>query len=116
MSENKVSSDFISQLLMLIASHDVSSGIFWNTSLQFFVICNDLFWWGCADLEEVTPDTFHVLEKALMDGGDDGLFLYCARMRSMRPQGAIYQSLKKENWSLFDACGPEREIDIGNPL
>lgn len=42
--------------------------------------------------------------------------LFAARVRSMRPQGAAYKvRYDKSIWPLFDACGPEREIGMGNP-
>ena len=37
-----------------------------------------------------------------------------ARTRKQRPQGACYPH-DRRFWPLFDACGPEREIDSGNP-
>jgi hypothetical protein len=43
-----------------------------------------------------------------------GITLYACRRKHMRPQGASYPS-DKELWPLFDACGPEREISLGNP-
>jgi len=44
------------------------------------------------------------------------MLLYCARKRKMRPQGAMYEYLNKENWPLFDECGPVREKSLSNPL
>ena len=41
--------------------------------------------------------------------------LYCARKRSMRPQGALYSCIPEEHWDLFNKCGPEREVHAGNP-
>jgi len=42
-------------------------------------------------------------------------WLFCARVRGMRPQGACYPSDAPEVWPLFDACGPERPTGHGNP-
>ena len=33
----------------------------------------------------------------------------------MRPQGAYYPESDPETWPLFDDCGPEREVGLGNP-
>jgi len=101
---------FIEQLLILTAKYDAMSELWWNEDLNFSAICNDVFWWGTADCEDITPDTIVMLEKALADGGIlYGMMLYCARQRKMRPQGAIYKDIDKKYWPLFDACGPERK-------
>lgn len=47
--------------------------------------------------------------------GSYALDLYSCRIEGMRPQGAVYRHNKKELWPLFDACGPEREVGLGNP-
>lgn len=41
--------------------------------------------------------------------------LFACRSRKMRPQGACYPDDHPELWPLFDACGPEREVGMGNP-
>ena len=43
------------------------------------------------------------------------MLLYCARKRKMRPQGAMYKTIPKTLWHLFDVCGEEREMNMGNP-
>lgn len=99
--------------------------LFWrydNDNVRFFIMCSDVFAWGTADCEELTPDNIHELRKAHDDlcnidpkhallTGD----LFAARMRKMRPQGAAYPT-NKEIWPLLDACGPERELDALNPF
>jgi hypothetical protein len=100
--------------------------------VSFFVNCNDAFWWGCADGEEITPENVGEMERALADclaldkeldrppgrGVYAGIYadvLFCCRVRKMRPQGATYDHLPKELWPLLDACGPPREVTPGNP-
>lgn len=82
--------------------------------LTVWINCNDLFWWGTADNEPLTPETMPELREAIFDvrhimnnawHSDE---LYCCRMRKMRPQGPCYKHIPKELWPLFDACGPER--------
>jgi hypothetical protein len=83
------------------------------------IMCNDFFYWACADCEDINESTMPILEKAISDCSGDiqwGALLYCARQRKERPQGAFYSIIPKELWSLFNDCGPEREIDIGNPF
>jgi hypothetical protein len=106
---------FIQDLLVLIAQYDAWDTLYWNSSLEFYISCNDIFYWGCADAEDVNKKTFPILRKAFKDAGNDGVLLYCARQRKMRPQGAAYKFVDKKHWHLFDACGSERKPDFGNP-
>lgn len=112
-----------------------ADGIWWRTDapkyhpITIFVTCNDFFFWACSDMEEVTPENVSVLEACVRDmralkivdekereadWADAGL-LFCARVRGMRPQGAYYAHIDKHWWPLFDACGPVREAETGNP-
>jgi hypothetical protein len=83
-------------------------------------MCSDEFAWGTADLEQITPENIHELERAIADvkaiDKDIGhaFILFAARQRKMRPQGAAYPK-DKELWPLFDACGPKREVNMINP-
>ena len=118
--------------------------LWWRTDgeyapISFFVNCNDVFWWACADAEEITPETLPILKQAIADVRlaldidrfdrdrewakeniercnwmNEADMLFCCRARKMRPQGCCYSDFK-ELWPLIDACGPEREIDHGNP-
>lgn len=111
-----MNAEFVEKLLKLVAEHEANDELIWHSNLDFYILCNDIFAWGCADGEDVTPESLPVLEQALKDATfPDGPLLYCARMRNMRPQGAAYTFIQKENWPLFDACGPEREVGLGNP-
>ena len=102
-----------------------SDELWWRTDeeyapLTLFVNCNDLFWWGCSDCEELTPDDFDDLEAAIADAakaGDkhNGHLLWVARKRKMRPQGACYAYFTDSAHELFHQCGPEREVERGNP-
>jgi hypothetical protein len=108
--------------------------------VTIFAICNDLFVWGSADSEDVTPDNIHILKQSVDDimpyyekwatykrskaEGDDkepplimlsiGVELFCARVAKMRPQGRCYQNYPPGIRELFDACGPDREVKLGN--
>jgi hypothetical protein len=116
MTENNLD-EFVKRLLVICAEHDVTESISWNTSLEFFVKCNDFFFWACADAVDILPENLETFRQALQDAGlICGPLLFCARERKMRPQGASYKYLKQELWPLFNACGPEREIGMFNPL
>lgn len=114
---------FISRLLALAAKYDIHDSLFWHSDLNYFgVNVSDVFGWGCADLEEVTSENIDYLEQAIVDCQATlpdswegyGPWLFAARNRKTRPQGASYPG-GRELWPLFDACGPERETGFGNP-
>ena len=107
--------NFIKELLVLVAEYDLNDEIYWDVDLNFFAICNDIFWWGTADLEPITETDLDLLRQSTDDAGPNGIILYCARKRKMRPQGTFYKYIKIEEHKLFNACGPEREVDILNP-
>lgn len=119
--------DFVMQVLRFFDEEDLVGMLHWRTDenhapITFFINTNDLLAWGCADCEEVNEETLPVLKQAIEDckaidpvlGGITGCELFACRMNKMLPQGAAYPE-KRELWPLFDACGPEREIGIGNP-
>jgi len=79
------------------------------------VTCNDLFFWGVADCEKITDENVDVYLQSKIDDDICGEWLFCCRVRSLRPQGAAYTYIDKKLWPLYDACGPERETGFGNP-
>ncbi len=121
-----MNTDFVKRVLDATA-FDHCDDIWWRTDTEyapitFFVNCNDLFFWGSADCEELTPDNIELFEQSYRDadeamkhGNVYASLLFCARVRAERPQGAYYKYLHEDIYHLFDACGPEREVGIGNP-
>lgn len=119
--------DFVMQLLAFIADEELHGLIWWRTDgeyapITFWTNSNDLLAWGCADGEEINETTLPLLRQAVADckaidpvcGAITGCELFACRLNKMRPQGAAYPK-DRELWPLFDACGPEREIGLGNP-
>jgi hypothetical protein len=109
-------------------SHADSYGdLFWRVDdgkLTLYANVSDVFMWGGSDVEEITRETLPELEQAYADlkavGGESFTAeLYAARRRKMRPQGAAYLGEADEAGpavaALYNACGPERAIDMGNP-
>jgi hypothetical protein len=120
--------DFTLRVLTFIRRKDLHCVFYWKTNgeaapLTFFLNCNDLIAWGAADCEDITPDNIERFEKAIGEceaiDSDDGAIIGCdlfvCRERKMRPQGAVYPE-DRRFWPLFDACGPEREVGLGNPF
>lgn len=85
--------------------------------LKFLVGCNDVFYWGTADCEEVTAADIDALEATVREveaimgryRGQDAFPLWVARKRRLRPQPPMYKHLDPPLHPLFDAVGPERE-------
>jgi len=99
-----------------MADAEMFEYIFWGHDLTVKISCNDLFYWGCADAEEIeTEEDLDLFIQTFKDCKDICGELYCARKRKMRPQGAYYKYIPDEFKETFNACGPEREIDLGNP-
>jgi len=121
---------FVCRVLSIFDGFDRLSNddVWWRTDDEYapitlFVNCNDLFFWGCSDCEEITPDNIELLEQAVKDvkaltgNNGDATAVFCCRARNMRPQNAWYSTnhFPAEIWPLFDAAGPEREVGPGNP-
>lgn len=117
--------------------------LWWRTDgeyapITFFVNCSDMFYWACAESEEVTPENVDLLVQSFGDckatdrhsyyGGT----LFAARSRKMRPQGYAYPLSRelhegsevdpkrlakaKKIWKLFDSAGPPRQSCTPHPL
>lgn len=127
---NKKMIGFIMAVLKLCDRFEIHDSLYWDfedgdDKISFTITCNDVFWWGCSDCEKITPENIHLLEKSLDDCKKIsritvlyGTDLFVARVRKMRPQGAAYRNNLpdyKKLWLLYDSCGPERELGLGNP-
>lgn len=117
------------RVLAVWESCDISDGLTWRVheqDVKVFALCNDLFWWATADLEEITEDDLPLLERCAADlrSVDAEYFLgelFASRQRGMRPQfpwGRTYirdaqkyegDTLAPAVRALFDATGPERD-------
>jgi len=106
---------------------------------EICIMCNDVFFWGCADAEPVENEKDReLLRKSLQDVKEIdelcswGALLFVARKRQERPQGAFYKYLDVHDikkgepmqfneeatakmHELFNAAGPKRETGFGNP-
>ncbi|MCX4751753.1 hypothetical protein OG455_41680 [Kitasatospora sp. NBC_01287] len=113
---------FVHQVLDVFARAECHTELLWHVrdeSITFHANVSDVFAWGSADAEEITPERLPVLEQALTDlqeiNSPEYLpELYAARIRGMRPQGAAYPD-DAPTQALLDACGPERTLGLGNP-
>jgi hypothetical protein len=99
-------------ILDLLADEKIGVSIR-DTKCELTVNCNDLFFWACADTEEITLEELPALLDCLKLTPAHGEILWCCRKRGMRPQGPYYKYFTKEEQDLFDAAGPERDDHDG---
>lgn len=81
------------------------------------VNCNDLFYWGCADAEELPlitfkdedEDVFWDFYERYRTKGDDGAVEWCCLRRGMRPQYPVEKSMRDRGvWTEELEALPER--------
>lgn len=116
---------FIHAVLDLAQRADFRGELIWRSDGAALIVCvdvSDVFAWGGADAEDLTPERLPLLAQAVADlraihPNDDmyAVDLFAARLRGMRPQGAAYPKERAATQALFDACGPERPTGLGNP-
>ena len=109
----------IHRLLSLFEPYD----LLWDPAAPdgfgFAVSCNDVFTWGAADAEPITPADLDALEQARRDADGHPAWpaLWVARKRRLRPQGAYLRTFPPGSPLVehFLAAGPPRGPDVGNP-
>lgn len=67
-------------------------------TVVLFVNCNDLFFWGCADAENVTYSEIQPLFEAFRADGHRGVERWCCLKRGMRPQLPIAEWWRVEGF------------------
>lgn len=115
------------KVLRMFDDKDWHDCLFWRVgddgSVRWLINCNDIFTWACSDCEQITRENFDMIQPCIDDMAKadpdwrytwEALYLWVARVRKERPQGAAYPD-NKAFWPLFDACGPERPIGLDNP-
>lgn len=76
----------------------------------FYILCNDLFFWGCSDQEEFKLEDLPKLLEDLERSPDYGELLWVCKQRKMRPQQPYYKYFNDDEKQLFNACGKVREL------
>lgn len=118
---------YTNEVLRVFAQLDLHDDLLWqvgDNGPRFAVICNDVFYWACADAETIERTDLPALYQAAADAteADEPYFaglLFVARKRGMRPQqpwgrtynrqGSCYDTdnLTAAMRAWFDACGDE---------
>lgn len=64
-------------------------------TIVLFVNCNDLFWWACADAENLEMSEIPVLYKLWKADPDYGVWKWCCLKRKMRPQAPAEKMMRE---------------------
>ncbi len=65
-----------------------------GTTTILFINCNDLFYWGCADAENLPYDEIPKLYKMHM-ANPNGSLIWCCFKRNLQPQEPIVKRWKE---------------------
>jgi hypothetical protein len=79
------------------------------------VLCNDLFWWACADYEPVSWDDIQGLYEECFDRNCEptpwGDAIWACKRREMRPQHPVEEAMRKAGaWTDELEALPVREF------
>lgn len=66
--------------------------------MKISVLCNDLFWWACADYEEIDYEEIESLWDVWEKDGDRGVMKWCCFKRGMQPQLPIRKRWKADGF------------------
>lgn len=86
-----------SALIELLAAHVLwmSGGFPDGQKCELFVLCNDLFYWGTADGEDLPTLQLEPLYKAWKANGFWGVSKWCCMQRRLRPQAPIEKAWRE---------------------
>jgi hypothetical protein len=75
---------------------------FWpKDSITLHVNCNDVFWWGCADSENITHSEIHDLYEHFRKDQSWGPAIWCIKKRKQIAQKPVEESIKRGGiWDL----------------
>jgi len=107
----------LEKMMRFIEEKNLFGKVTWkfDNGVKFFVNCDNVFWYATADSEEIDEYDLELLKKSLEDS-KNGVELFCARKRKMRPQGKFYILIPQEEHKFFDACGKYRATGHRNPV
>lgn len=75
------------------------------------MICNDVFAWGCADVEELPYSEIMPLWRAWKADKVWGTAKWCCRQRNMKPQQPVIRRMKEAGvWDEAMEALPDQEV------
>lgn len=83
-----------------IFANDSNAGKTREATVVLFVICNDVFAWGCADAESFTTADIEPLYRAHIANKTWGSTIWCLKKRNEQPQLPVKKAMQKDGaWS-----------------
>ena len=83
-------------LIILLDDH-ILFPIYGDTkTIELHVICNDLFYWGCADSEQFSIYELEELHKAYKSDDKWAIDKMCCSKRGLQPQVPIVEKMKQD--------------------
>jgi len=83
-----------------------------GSTIVLYVICNDIFAWGCADAEDLPLTEVPYLYKLWEGDNKWGSVKWCCSRRKEKPQFPIIEAIKKDNsWNEIMENLPENRYD-----
>ena len=67
-------------------------------TVVLYVLCNDLFYWACADAEPIRYHEIGQLYKAWEANKNWGTDKWCCMKRNLQPQEPIVEAMKKDGF------------------
>jgi len=81
-------------------------------TIVLFVICNDIFAWGCADAEDLPISELENLYKMWLKNNKWGSTKWCCIRRKEKPQRPAVELMKKDGaWDDELECLSENRYD-----
>lgn len=97
-------------LAVLLAKEIVLINSYWwrkdlpesdRKNVGVFVICNDIFAWGCADAEDLPHEEIETLYKMWRKDPCWGPAIWCIKQRKQMPQKPVEEDIRKAGiWNL----------------
>ncbi len=83
-------------------------------TLELYALCNDLFYWGAADAQEVPPGELESLFRMHRADSEWGSCKWCCLARNLRPQEPVLRDMKKAGvWDEAMEALPARDPKDG---
>jgi hypothetical protein len=84
----------------MLLEHDLELYFGKDDQIHLSVNCNDLFYWACADSEDINIDEIPSLVAAIQEHESLGALKWCCLHRKQQPQAPIIKEFKEAGiWS-----------------
>lgn len=86
----------------LLLKEDIGYNPNYEKKYCFYVNCNDIFAWGCADAEPIQDEEIYDLAKMVVEDPKWGSAKWCILKRKEMPQWPVLKAMKEDGSWNFD--------------